>query len=87
VYLNVFQNVTWALENELIEDISGIENKLILWVNLMINICHIQVVWGNPEYIQGGKTNEITLFKPALKRFLILHTFYSVEEYFEYSYK
>jgi len=36
VYLNVYQYVTWALENELIEDISGIQNKLILWVNLMI---------------------------------------------------
>jgi hypothetical protein len=31
-------------------------------------------------------TNEIKLFKPALKRFLNLHSFYSVEGYFEYSY-
>ena len=31
-------------------------------------------------------TNEIKLFKPALKRFLNLHSFYTVEEYFEYSY-
>jgi hypothetical protein len=36
VYQSVYQYVTWALENELIEDISGIENKLILWVNLVI---------------------------------------------------
>ena len=36
VYLNVCRYVTWALENKLIEDISGIKNKLILWVNLMI---------------------------------------------------
>lgn len=27
--------------------------------------------------------NEIKLFKPALKRFLNLHSFYSVEEYLE----
>jgi hypothetical protein len=31
-------------------------------------------------------TNEIKLFKPALNRFLNLHSFYTVEEYFEYSY-
>ena len=31
-------------------------------------------------------SNKIKLFKPALKRFLNLHSFYSVEEYFEYSY-
>jgi len=30
--------------------------------------------------------NETKLFKPALKRFLISHSFYSVEEYFEHSY-
>jgi hypothetical protein len=30
--------------------------------------------------------NEIKLFKPALKRFLNVHSFYSVEEYFEHSY-
>ena len=30
--------------------------------------------------------NEIKLFKPALERFLNLHSFYTVEEYFEYSY-
>jgi len=29
---------------------------------------------------------EIKLFKPALKRFLNFHSFYSVEEYLEYSY-
>jgi hypothetical protein len=27
VYLNVCQYVTWALESELIEDISGFKNK------------------------------------------------------------
>jgi hypothetical protein len=31
-------------------------------------------------------SNEINLFKPALKRFLFLHLFYSVEEYFSYRY-
>ena len=31
-------------------------------------------------------SNEIKLFKPALKRFLSLHSFYSVEEYLEYSF-
>ena len=29
-------------------------------------------------------SKEIKLFKPALKRFLITHLFYSVEEYLEY---
>ena len=36
MYLNVCRYVTWALENKLIEDISGIKNKLILCFNLMI---------------------------------------------------
>ena len=31
-------------------------------------------------------SNEIKLFKPALKRFLNLHSFYSVDEYLEYSF-
>jgi len=31
-------------------------------------------------------SNGINLFKPALKRFLFLHSFYSVEEYFDYRY-
>jgi len=31
-------------------------------------------------------SNEIKLFKPALKRLLTLHSFYSVEEYLEYSF-
>jgi hypothetical protein len=30
-------------------------------------------------------SNEIELFKTALKRFLLLHSFYSIEEYFNYS--
>jgi hypothetical protein len=29
-------------------------------------------------------SNEIELFKPALKRFLLLQSFYSLEEYFNY---
>ena len=31
-------------------------------------------------------SNKINLFKPALKRFLLLHSFYSVEEYLDYRY-
>jgi len=31
-------------------------------------------------------SNETKLLKPALKRFLNLHSFYSVEEYLEYSF-
>ena len=31
-------------------------------------------------------SNKIKLFKRALKRFLNLHSFYSVEEYLEYSF-
>jgi hypothetical protein len=31
-------------------------------------------------------SNEIKLFKPALKRFLNTHSFYSVDEYLEHSY-
>jgi hypothetical protein len=30
-------------------------------------------------------SNEIKLFKPALKRFILLHSFYSIEEYFNYN--
>jgi len=30
-------------------------------------------------------SNGIKLFKPALKRFLLLHSFYSIEEYFNYN--
>jgi len=32
-------------------------------------------------------SKEIKLFKPALKRFLLTHSFYSVEEYIDYGYK
>ena len=31
-------------------------------------------------------SNEIKSFKPTLKMFLNLHSFYSVEEYFKHSY-
>ena len=31
-------------------------------------------------------SSEINLFKPALKRFILLHLFYSVEEYLDYRY-
>jgi hypothetical protein len=30
-------------------------------------------------------SNEIELFKPALKRFLLLQSFYSLDEYFNYN--
>jgi len=33
-----------------------------------------------------GHTNEIKLFEAALERFLDLHSFYTLEEYFEYGY-
>jgi len=45
VYLNVYHCVTWAVENDLFEDKSGIQNKLILWLNQMIKdlICSSSV--------------------------------------------
>jgi len=32
-------------------------------------------------------SNEIKLFKHVLKRFLLLHSFYSIEKYFNYNNK
>ena len=44
-----------------------------LFNHLPINIKHI--------------SSEIKLFKRTLKRFLLLHSFYSIEEYFNYNNK
>jgi hypothetical protein len=65
--------------------------------NLHLPICNL-TAFQKGAYYSGIKlfnhlpqkiknlSNEIKLFKPTLKRFLNLHTFYSVEEYFEYNY-
>jgi hypothetical protein len=66
-------------------------------INLYLLVCNL-TIFQKGAYFSGIKlfnhlplntkslSNEITLFKLALKRFLNLHSFYSVEEYFEYSY-
>jgi hypothetical protein len=66
-------------------------------INLHPPVCNLNI-FQKGAYFSGMKlfnhlpleikslSNEIKLFKPALKRFLNLHSFYSVEEYFEYSY-
>jgi hypothetical protein len=65
--------------------------------NLHLPICNL-TIFQKGAYYSGIKlfhhlpqkikslSNEIKLFKPTLKSFLNLHTFYSVEEYFEYNY-
>jgi hypothetical protein len=65
--------------------------------NLHLPVCNL-TLFQKAAYCSGIKlfnhlpqkikslSNVIKLFKPALKRFLNLHSFYSVEEYFEYSY-
>jgi hypothetical protein len=47
MYLDVYQHVTWAFENRLNKNISGIKNKLILWVNLMIKDLSFSSSMGN----------------------------------------
>ena len=66
-------------------------------INLHPPVCNL-TVFHKGVYFSGIKlfnhlppniksfSNEINLFKPALKRFLFLHSFYSVEEYFDYRY-
>jgi hypothetical protein len=66
-------------------------------INLHPPVCNL-TIFQNGAYFSGIKlfnhlplkikslSNKIRLFKPALKRFLNLNSFYSVEEYFEYSY-
>ena len=65
--------------------------------NLHPTVCNL-TVFQKGTYYSGIKlfnnlplkiknlSNEIELFKPALKRFLNLHSFYSVVEYLEYSF-
>jgi hypothetical protein len=65
--------------------------------NLHPPICNL-MIYQKGVYFSGIKlfnhlppniktlSKEIKLFKPALKRFLFLHSFYSVEEYFGYMY-
>jgi len=66
-------------------------------INLHPPVCNL-TVFQKGAYFSGIKlfnhlslkikslSNEIKLFKPALKRFLNLHSFYSVEEYFVWRY-
>jgi hypothetical protein len=66
-------------------------------INLHPPVCNLTVFWKG-VYFSGIKffnhlplntkslSNEIKSFKPALKRFLNLHSFYSVEEYFKHTY-
>ena len=66
-------------------------------INLHLPVCNLTLFQKGP-YFSGIKlfnhlppkikclSNEIKLFKPALKRFLNTHSFYSVDEYLKYSY-
>ena len=66
-------------------------------INLHVPVCNL-TLFQKGAYFSGIKlfnhlpprtkslSNEIKLFKPALKRFLNTHPFYSVEEYLELSY-
>jgi hypothetical protein len=66
-------------------------------INLYPPVCNL-TIFQKAVYFSGIKlfnhlllnikilSHEIKSFKPALKRFLNLHSFYSVEEYFKYSY-
>jgi len=65
--------------------------------NLHLPVCNL-TVFQKAVYYSGIKlfnhlplkieslSNKIKLFKPALKRFLNLHSFYLVEGYLEYSF-
>jgi hypothetical protein len=66
-------------------------------INLHSPVCNL-IIFQKGVYFSGIKlfnhlplkikslSNEIKLFKLVLKKFLILHSFHTVEEYFEYSY-
>jgi hypothetical protein len=41
-------------------------------------------IYNNPPHNIKDLTNQITLFRNALKRFLLIHSFYNSEEYFNY---
>jgi hypothetical protein len=92
VLLFVVKNKVLYTTNQEIHNISTRSN-----INLHPPVCNL-TLFQKGAYFSGMKlfnhlplkikslSNEIKLFKPALKRFLNLHSSYSVEEYFEYSY-
>jgi len=91
ILLFVVKNKDLYTNNHKIHNINTRSN-----INLHPPVCNF-TVFQKGAYFSGIKlfnhlplkikslSNEIKLFKPALKRFLNLHSFYSVEEYFEYS--
>jgi len=92
VLLFVVKNKDLFTTNQEIHNINTRGN-----INLHPPVCNLNV-FQKGVYFSGIKlfnhlppnikslSNEIILFKPALKRFLFLHSFYSVEEYFDYRY-
>jgi len=92
VLLFVVKNKDLYTTNQEIHNINTRSN-----INLHPPVCNL-TVFQKGVYFSGIKlfnhlplkiksfSNEIKLFKPALKRFLNLHSFYSVDDYFEYSY-
>jgi hypothetical protein len=90
VLLFVVKSKELFTTNQEIHDINTICN-----INLHPPICNLTLFQKGAQY-SGIKlfnhlppsiknlSNEIKLFKPALKRFLLLHLFYSVEEYLDY---
>jgi hypothetical protein len=92
VLLFVVKNKDLYSTNQEIHNINTRSN-----INLHPLVCNL-TIFQKGAYSSGIKlfnhlplkvkslSNDIKLFKSALKRFLKLHSFYSVEEYFEYSY-
>jgi hypothetical protein len=90
VLLFVVKNKVLYTSNQEIHNINTRSN-----INLHPPVCNLTVFQKRAYYshiklfnqlpLKKSLTNEIKLFKPALKRFLNLHSFYILEDYFEYS--
>jgi len=82
VLLFVVKNKDLYTTNQEIHNINTKSNT-----NLHLPVCNL-TIFQKGAYFSGIKSlsKEIKLFKPALKMFLNLHSFYSVEEYFENKY-
>jgi len=57
--------------------------KLDIQFNKGANVSHIKVFNYLPQYIKA-LTNDHTYLKSTFKRFLYRHSFYSMNEYYEY---
>ena len=92
VLLFVVKNKVLYTTNQEIHNITTKSN-----INLHPPVCNLTAFLKRAYYsyiklfnqlpLKKSLTNEIKLFKTALKRFLNLRSFYIFQEYFEYSYK